>query len=49
MIAHVCAYLVGFGHVPDDLAVAMPDLEEAVIALLAQGVDCQLELNGGCR
>jgi ABC-2 type transport system ATP-binding protein len=49
MIAHVCAYLVGFGHVPDDLAVVMPDLEEAVIALLAQAGDRQLELNGGRR
>ncbi|HEX3394606.1 MAG TPA: ABC transporter ATP-binding protein [Acidimicrobiales bacterium] len=49
MIAHVCAYLVGLGTVPDDLAVVMPDLEEAVIALLAEGGDRQLELNGGRR
>jgi len=49
MIAHVCSYLIGWGDVPDDLAVAMPDLEEAVIALLAHGGDRQLELIGGSR
>ncbi len=26
MIAHVCAHLVAKGQVPDDLAIAMPDL-----------------------
>jgi ABC-2 type transport system ATP-binding protein len=35
MIAHVGAYLVGRGDVPDDLRVVTPDLEQAVIALLA--------------
>jgi len=49
MIAHVCSYLIGWGDVPDDLAVAMPDLEEAVIAMLAHGDDRQLELIGGSR
>jgi ABC-2 type transport system ATP-binding protein len=49
MIAHVCAYLLGFGHVPDDLAVVMPDLEAAVIALLAGAPDRELERTGGSR
>ncbi len=49
MIAHVCAHLVGRGQVPDDLAVAMPDLEEAVVALLAHSADRALELTGGSR
>jgi len=49
MIAHVCSYLIGWGDVPNDLAVAMPDLEEAVIALLAGGDDRQPELIGGAR
>jgi ABC-2 type transport system ATP-binding protein len=34
MIAQVCAHLLERGPVPDDLAVSMPDLEEAVVALL---------------
>jgi hypothetical protein len=49
MIAHVCAYLLGFGHVPDELAVVMPDLEAAVIALLAGAPDRELERTGGSR
>ena len=49
MIAHVCAHLVGHGQVPDDLTVVMPDLEEAVIALLAHRADRELELTGGSR
>jgi ABC-2 type transport system ATP-binding protein len=51
MIAHVCAHLVGRHQVPDDLTVVMPDLEEAVIALLAHapGGDRELELTGGRR
>jgi ABC-2 type transport system ATP-binding protein len=53
MIAHVCAELVRLGSVPDDLAVMMPDLEAAVVALLAPGSDAadpsQLELTGGAR
>ncbi|HEX3623773.1 MAG TPA: ABC transporter ATP-binding protein [Acidimicrobiales bacterium] len=53
MIAHVCAELVRLGSVPDDLAVVMPDLEAAVVALLAPGSDAadpsQLELTGGAR
>lgn len=49
MIAHVCSYLLDCGDVPDDLAVVMPDLEEAVIALLAHGDDRQLSLIGGSR
>ena len=49
MIAHVCAYLVGTGDVPDDLAVVMPDLEEAVVALLGHGAGRDLELTGGPR
>ena len=48
MIAHVCAHLVRRGQVPDDLAVVMPDLEEAVIALLG-GHHRELELTGGLR
>lgn len=36
MIAHVGAYLVERGEVPDDLRVVTPDLEQAVIALLAR-------------
>lgn len=34
MIAHVCAELVRRGEVPDDLSIAMPDLEDALLALL---------------
>ncbi len=49
MIAHVCASLVGWGNVPDDLTVVMPDLEEAVIDLLAQSDRRALELAGGAR
>jgi ABC-2 type transport system ATP-binding protein len=49
MIAHVCSYLIGWGDVPDDLTVVMPDLEEAVIALLAHGDDRVPELTGGSR
>jgi ABC-2 type transport system ATP-binding protein len=49
MIAHVCAHLVGRGDVPDDLTVLMPDLEEAVIALLAQEIDRELEPMGATR
>jgi ABC-2 type transport system ATP-binding protein len=49
MIAHVCASLVGWGKVPDDLTVVMPDLEEAVIDLLAQSDRRALELTGGAR
>ena len=36
MIAHVCAHFVERGAVPDDLRVVTPDLEQAVIALLAR-------------
>lgn len=49
MIAHVCSSLIGWGEVPDDLTVVMPDLEEAVIALLAKGVDRVPQLIGGLR
>ncbi|MDQ6840382.1 MAG: ABC transporter ATP-binding protein [Actinomycetota bacterium] len=49
MIAHVCAHLLARGPVPDDLAVVMPDLEEAVIALLADNAGRALELTGGTR
>jgi len=49
MIAHVCASLIRWGDVPDDLTVVMPDLEEAVIALLAQGDHRALELTGRSR
>ncbi|MDQ1418160.1 MAG: type transport system ATP-binding protein [Acidimicrobiaceae bacterium] len=34
MVAHVCADLVRRGEVPDDLSIAMPDLEDALVALL---------------
>jgi ABC-2 type transport system ATP-binding protein len=34
MIAHVCADLVRRGDVPEDLLITMPDLEDALIALL---------------
>jgi ABC-2 type transport system ATP-binding protein len=34
MIAHVCAALVQRGDVPEDLSVVMPDLEDALVALL---------------
>lgn len=49
MIAHVCSYLLGYGHVPDDLAVEMPGLEEAVVTLLSDGFDHELDLIGGSR
>ncbi|MGI9118936.1 MAG: ATP-binding cassette domain-containing protein [Acidimicrobiales bacterium] len=49
MVAHVCAHLVAQGEVPGDLAVVMPDLEEAVITLLANGSDPALETTGGPR
>jgi ABC-2 type transport system ATP-binding protein len=53
MIAFVCAELVRRGDVPDDLAVVMPDLEDAVVALLACGVGVddrpELALCGGAR
>jgi ABC-2 type transport system ATP-binding protein len=53
MIAFVCAELVRRGDVPDDLAVVMPDLEDAVVALLARGVGVddrpELALCGGAR
>lgn len=53
MIAHVCAELVRRGDVPDDLAVVMPDLEDAVVALLARGVGVddrnELATCGGAR
>jgi len=49
MIAHLCASLVGWGDVPGDLSVVMPDLEEAVIDLLARGDRRALELTGGSR
>ena len=39
MIANVCSYLLGHGHMPDDLAVTLPNLEEVVVALLAQDPD----------
>lgn len=34
MVAQVCAEMVRRGRVPDDLSVAMPDLEDALVALL---------------
>jgi len=49
MIAPVCAELVRRGQAPDDLAVVMPDLEEAVIALLAHGAEGALEPIGATR
>jgi ABC-2 type transport system ATP-binding protein len=49
MIAHVCAHLVGRGPVPADLSVVMPDLEEAVMALLADNAGRVLEPAGGAR
>lgn len=49
MIAHVCSSLTRSGDVPDDLTVVMPDLEEAVIALLAHADDREPELTGGSR
>jgi hypothetical protein len=49
MIAHVCAHLVAHGDAPDDLAVIMPDLEEAVVALLAHGTARELEPIGAVR
>jgi ABC-2 type transport system ATP-binding protein len=55
MIAHVCAHLVARGTVPDDLTVVMPDLEEAVIALLSANAepharpDDELATTGGPR
>jgi ABC-2 type transport system ATP-binding protein len=42
MIAHVGAWLVARGDVPDDLWVGVPDLEDAVVELLAVGADPQL-------
>ena len=49
MIAHLCCALVHCGGVPADLGVVMPDLEEAVIALLAGRDDRALEPTGGAR
>ncbi len=49
IVAHVCGALTGWGDVPEDLTVVMPDLEEAVIALLASDNDAGLELTGGLR
>ncbi|MFN2608905.1 MAG: ABC transporter ATP-binding protein [Acidimicrobiales bacterium] len=49
MIAHVCSYLVGYGEVPDDLAVVMPGLEEAVIALLHHRVGDGADRTGELR
>ena len=37
MVAYVCAELVRSGRVPADLAVEMPDLEAALVSLLATG------------
>jgi ABC-2 type transport system ATP-binding protein len=34
MIAYVCADMVRRGEVPDDLSITMPDLEDALVALL---------------
>jgi ABC-2 type transport system ATP-binding protein len=34
MVAHVCADMVARGDVPEDLSIAMPDLEDALVALL---------------
>jgi ABC-2 type transport system ATP-binding protein len=34
MVAPVCADLVRRGEVPDDLSISMPDLEDALVALL---------------
>jgi ABC-2 type transport system ATP-binding protein len=48
MIAHVCSSLVDWGDVPEDLTVVMPDLEEAVVALLGHD-DRVLEPAGGAR
>jgi len=49
MIAHVCSSLVGRGAVPDDLCVVMPDLEQAVVCLLAPVGEPALESTGGSR
>jgi ABC-2 type transport system ATP-binding protein len=49
MIAHLCCALVRGGEVPADLSVVMPDLEEAVIALLAGRDERALEPTGGTR
>ena len=49
MIAPVCAELVRRGQAPEDLAVVMPDLEEAVIALLARGAEGAMEPIGATR
>ncbi len=48
MIAYVCSHLVDHG-VPADLSVLMPDLEDAVIALLTHGPDRDRELIGVSR
>jgi ABC-2 type transport system ATP-binding protein len=49
MIAHLCCALVRGGEIPADLSVVMPDLEEAVIALLAGSDERALEPTGGTR
>jgi ABC-2 type transport system ATP-binding protein len=46
MIAYVCADLVQRGEVPRDLSIAMPDLEDALVALLS-GDDTQPKLTIG--
>lgn len=43
MVAYVCADMVRRGHVPDDLSIAMPDLEDALVALL-NGADAPSDL-----
>jgi ABC-2 type transport system ATP-binding protein len=55
IIAHVGATLVRHGTVPDDFGVAIPDLEEAVLTMLAEAADADEsarpadELVGGRR
>jgi ABC-2 type transport system ATP-binding protein len=46
MIAFVCADMVARGDVPEDLSITMPDLEDALVALLT-GHDRQLTVMGG--
>jgi ABC-2 type transport system ATP-binding protein len=51
MIAYVCADMVARGEVPDDLSIAVPDLEDALVALLSGETASQPELVqlGGVR
>jgi hypothetical protein len=49
MIAYVCADMVGRGDVPEDLSVVLPDLEDALVALLNGEDRHPAQLTGAIR